>query len=164
MTDPTPIRPTDDEARGLARALLEAASFGALGVRDPENGAPMVTRIAVATAPDGVPLTLISELSQHTRALRADPVCSLLVGEPGPKGDPLTHPRLTVQARATFIDRSGSAHRPLRDHYLAQQPKAKLYIDFGDFMLVRLEPTGAFLNGGFGKAFVLTPEDLAPSA
>jgi hypothetical protein len=22
-------------------------------------------------------------------------------------------------------------------------------------------PTGAYLNGGFGKAFVLTPEDLA---
>jgi putative heme iron utilization protein len=164
MAEPSPIRPTDDEARSLARALLNTASFGALGVRDPETGAPVVTRIAVATAADGVPLTLISELSQHTRALRADPVCSLLVGEPGPKGDPLTHPRLTVQARAVFIDRSGPAHAGLRDHYLAQQPKAKLYIDFGDFSLVRLEPTGGFLNGGFGKAFVLTPEDLAPPA
>ena len=164
MADPSPIRPTDDEARALARALLDTAAFGALGVRDPETGAPMVTRIAVTTAPDGVPLTLISDLSQHTRALRSDPVCSLLVGEPGPKGDPLTHARLTVQSRAVFIDRSGSLHEGLRDHYLAQQPKAKLYIDFGDFSLVRLEPTGAFLNGGFGKAFVLTPEDLAPTA
>lgn len=164
MTKTSPIRPTDDEARTLARTLLETAAFGALGVRDPETGAPMVTRIAVATAPDGVPLTLISDLSQHTRALRADPVCSLLVGEPGPKGDPLTHPRLTLQARAVFTDRSGGDHAGLRDHYLAQQPKAKLYIDFGDFSLVRLEPTGALLNGGFGKAFVLTPEDLALKA
>lgn len=164
MAEPSSIRPTDDEARVLARTLLGTAAFGALGVRDPGTGAPMVTRIAVATAPDGVPLTLISDLSQHTRALRADPVCSLLVGEPGPKGDPLTHPRLTVQARAVFTDRSDARHSDLRGHYLAQQPKAKLYIDFGDFSLVRLEPTGAFLNGGFGKAFVLTPKDLAQGA
>lgn len=161
MKEPSPIRPTDDEARTLARSLLDGATFGALGVRDPGSAAPVVSRIAVATAPDGVPLTLISDLSQHTRALRTDPVCSLLVGEPGPRGDPLTHPRLTVQARAVFLDRTNPAYAALRDHYLGQQPKAKLYIDFGDFSLVRLEPTGAFLNGGFGKAFVLTPEDLA---
>ncbi|MGI1662511.1 HugZ family protein [Palleronia sp. KMU-117] len=161
MAETSPIRPTDDEARALARRLLDGARFGALGVRDPETGAPVVTRIAVATTPDGAPLTLISDLSQHTRALRADPACSLLVGEPGPKGDPLTHPRLTIQAHAAFIDRRGPGQAALRAHYLAQQPKAKLYIDFGDFSLVRLMPTGAYLNGGFGKAFVLTPEDLA---
>ena len=48
----------------------------------------------------------------------------------------------------------------LRAHYLTHQPKAKLYIDFGDFSLVRLRVTKAHLNGGFGKAFILTPEDL----
>lgn len=161
MPETSPIRPTDDEARALARSLLDGARFGALGVRDPDTGAPMVTRIAVTTAPDGAPLTLISDLSQHTRALRADPTCSLLVGEPGPKGDPLTHPRLTIQAQAAFVDRRSPDHATLRGHYLSLQPKAKLYIDFGDFSLVRLTPTAAYLNGGFGKAFVLTPEDLA---
>jgi putative heme iron utilization protein len=161
MSDRSPIRPTDDEARRLARGLIDTARHGALGVRDPDTGYPMVTRIAVVPSPDGTPLTLVSDLSHHTRALRADPACSLLVGEPGAKGDPLTHPRLTVQARAHFIARGGDEHARLRAHYLALQPKAKLYIDFADFSLVRLSPTGAFLNGGFGKAFVLTPEDLA---
>lgn len=161
---PSPIRPTDDEARTLARRLIDSARFGALGVHDPETGAPMVSRIAVATDPRGVPLTLISDLSHHTAALRADPTCSLLVGEPADKGDPLTHPRLTVQARAVFVPRGGAEHAALRDHYLSQNAKARLYIDFADFSLVHLQPTGAWLNGGFGKAFVLTADDLAPDA
>jgi putative heme iron utilization protein len=162
MAETTPIRPTDDEARALARNLIDRARFAALGVIEPATGAPMVTRIGVTTAPDGVPLTLVSDLSHHTRALRANPACSLLLGEPGAKGDPLTHPRLTLQAGAAFLDRAAPEYAGLRAHYLARLPKAKLYIDFGDFHLVLLEPTGAYLNGGFGKAFVLTPEDLAP--
>ena len=160
MAETSPIRPTDDEARALARELIDTARFGALGVREPGTGAPMVSRIAVATDPDGGPLSLISDLSHHTRALRTDPVCSLLLGEPGDRGDPLTHPRLTLQCRAAFVERRSADHAALRDHYLAQQPKARLYVDFADFSFVRLVPQGAYLNGGFGKAFVLTPEDL----
>lgn len=155
-----PVRPTDDEARALARGLLAEARHGALGVRLPEGGAPMVTRIALALDEAGGPMTLISQLSEHTRALRADPVCSLLVGEPGERGDPLTHPRLTLQARAGFVPRPGPDHDRLRERYLQQVPKAKLYIDFGDFSLVRLRVAGAFLNGGFGKAYRLSPADL----
>lgn len=156
----SPIRPTDDQARALARALIDGASFGALGVIDPATGAPMVTRIAVARDDTGGPLTLVSSLSAHTTALQANPDCSLLVGEPGPRGDPLTHPRLTLQCRAEFVPRPGAAHDDLRKLYLQQQPKAKLYIDFGDFSLVRLIVKDAHLNGGFGKAFRLTPADL----
>jgi putative heme iron utilization protein len=120
----------------------------------------MVTRIAVARDATGGPMTLVSSLSQHTRALQRNPVCSLLVGEPEDKGDPLTHPRLTLQARAEFVKRPGSGHDALRALYLAQQPKAKLYIDFGDFNLVRLIVTDAHLNGGFGQAYRLTREDI----
>lgn len=164
MSEKSPIRPTDDDARALARALVDRAHFGSLGVLDPDTRGPLVTRIAVATDADGTPLTLISDLSLHTRALKANPACSLLIGEPGPKGDPLTHPRLSLQANAQFVARDGATHERLRNRYLAQIPKAKLYIDFADFSLVRLLPTGAYLNGGFGKAFALSPDDLRPPA
>jgi putative heme iron utilization protein len=151
-----PVRPTDAEARALARAIVAAARFGALGVIEPEGGAPMVTRVAVVPDADGVPMTLVSTLSAHTAALEADPACSLLLGEPGAKGDPLTHPRLTLQARAEAADKAQA-----RTRYLKLYPKAQLYYDFGDFRLMRLAPVAAFLNGGFGKAYNLTPEDLA---
>lgn len=155
-----PIRPTDDEARHLARELLAEARFGALAVIDPDSGAPMVTRVAVGQDDDAVPVLLISDLSQHTAALRANPTCSLLVGEPGAKGDPLTHPRLTVQAKARFLRQGEADYSDLRVRYLTTHPKAKLYIDFADFSFARLVPIGAFLNGGFGKAYRLTPRDL----
>ena len=45
-------------------------------------------------------------------------------------------------------------------HWLRDHPKAKLYIGFGDFHFALFSVTGAFLNGGFGKAFFLTPVDL----
>jgi putative heme iron utilization protein len=153
-----PFRPVDDAARALARELLEGATFAALGVI--ESGAPVVTRIALATTPEGAPLSLVSELSGHTAALERNPACSLLVGEPRDRGDPLTHPRLTLQARAAFIARESPHHPILRAHYLSLRPKAQLYIDFADFHLVRFEVESALLNGGFGKAYRLTPEDL----
>lgn len=153
MTDP--IRPTDDAARTLAQSLVKDARFAALGVLDPTHGGPVVTRIALVPGPDGLPLSLISTLSTHTTALAANPLCSLLIGEPGPKGDPLTHPRLTVQARAVAADKAA-----LRDHYLLHYPKAHLYYDFTDFQLTRFNPESAFLNGGFGKAFHLSAADL----
>lgn len=159
-----PIRPTDDAAREEARRLIETARYGALGVRDPETGAPVVSRIAVVAGPDGMPISLVSDLSHHTAALKADPVCSLLLGEPGEKGDPLTWPRITLSARVHFVRHGDRDHAGLREHYLERQPKAHLYIDFADFSFLRFEVSGAALNGGFGKAYTLTASDLAPSS
>lgn len=160
MPEINPIRDTDDAARRLGRSLLDDARHGALGVRAPGSGLPEVTRVAVAVTPEGQPLTLISALSSHTVALRADPACSLLVGEPGPRGDPLTHPRITLACRAAFTEHRTDAYARLREHYLATHPKAQLYIDFTDFCFATLVVAGAALNGGFGKAYVLTPGDL----
>ena len=147
----TPIRDTDDQARELAHKLLSEARHGALAVL--LDGAPFVSRVALAPD-DGSLLTLISDLAPHTAALRASPDASLMIGEPG-RGDPLAHPRMTLSVKAEFIDKAAGA-----DAYLAHQPKAKLYIGFADFHLVRLTLQGAQLNGGFGKAYVLSPSDL----
>ena len=114
----------------------------------------------MALDPEGAPLSLISTLSHHTAALEAEPRCALLLGEPGEKGDPLTHPRLTVHARARLIGRSDEEHPGLRACFLEQRPKAKLYIDFGDFRLVRFEVVDALLNGGFGKAYLFDADAL----
>ena len=157
---PNPIRPTDTEARSLARGLITHARFAALGVIDPDSAAPMVTRIAFGTTPQGQPMTLISDLSQHTRALRANPAASVLLGEPGPRGDPLTHPRLTLQAATRFLRHGEAGHAALAAHYLRDHPKARLYIGFADFSFALFDVRAAWLNGGFGRAFALTPADL----
>lgn len=130
---------------------------------EPGTGAPFVSRVAFGLGPRGECLTLVSDLAIHARSLRIDPRASLLLGEPGPRGDPLIHPRLTLRATARFVapdepERAGFRAAWLRDH-----PKAALYADFADFHFVRFEIAGGFLNGGFGKAYAFSPNDLMVS-
>ena len=160
MPPPDPHLPCDDTARALAATLLDHARHAALSVIDPVTGTPGISRIALVCRDDGMILTLISALSAHTAALIAQPACAFMVGEPAAKGDPLTHPRLMVQAVATCLPRNHPGHADFRAHWLRQHPKSKLYIDFADFQFVHLAPTAALLNAGFGRAYRLAPSDL----
>lgn len=154
-----PIRPTDDSARDIAHGLLQNARFAALAVIL-ADGSPLVTRVAFGRSAGGQPLSLISGLASHTRALRANPACSVLIGEPGAKGDPLIHPRLTLQARASFVPHQSEAFSEMAAHYLRDHPKSKLYIGLTDFSFVLFTVSTGHLNAGFGKAFTLTPADM----
>jgi putative heme iron utilization protein len=153
------IRPTDEDARRLARQLVRGARFGAIAVLEPETGHPFSSRVLLGTDVDGVPVMLSSTLSMHTRAVLADPRASLLVGEPG-KGDPLAWPRLTILADAERVKSDTESHSRIRARFLRQHPKAQLYVDFPDFSFFRLVPKSGSLNGGFGKAYNIFAEDL----
>ncbi len=150
-----PINPTDDTARQLAQDLLQSARYGAIAVTRPDTQTPYAARVAMLWH-DGALLTLISTLSLHTKALAANPACAALIGEPGDKGDPLTHPRMTLMCTAHEIDKSA-----LKSAWLTAIPKAQLYYDFSDFKMYELVVSEAHLNGGFGKAFNLVADDLA---
>ena len=154
-----PIRETDDEARALARRLIEEARFGALAVLDPQTGFPAVSRVAVGPGPEGGLFTLISGLSAHSRALGQDPRAGLLLGEPG-NGDPLAHPRLSLQLRAHPLPDTDPRRAALRARWLADHPKAQIYIDLPDFLFVEFEILAGALNGGFARAYRLTADDL----
>ena len=158
---PAPIAVPDADARALALSLMQA-HHAALAWSDAETQTPGISRIAFGLDPSGVPVALISSLAPHTAALRANPACALMLGEPGEKGDPLTHPRLMIRARARFIAPDDPNRPALRAYWLKGHPKATLYIDLPDFAFVRLEPLSALLNGGFGKAFRFSAEDLCP--
>lgn len=153
------IRETDAEAIALAKRLIRLARFGSLATIEASSGHPFASLTSVATDIDGAPLILISRLSGHTTNLVADPRCSLLLGQPG-KGDPLAHPRITLIAEAKPVARDVADHQRIRRRFLARNPKAELYVDFPDFLLVRIAPARASLNGGFGKAYELGAGDL----
>ena len=160
MPDPKrdPVQPADPASMDQARGLLQTARHAALAWTDPETAAPGISRIALGPGLDGAPVTLISALAPHFAALRANPACALLVGEPGPKGDPLTHPRLMLQASARFIAPDDPARPALRAHWVQGHPKSTLYVDFADFAFVTFTVTAALLNGGFGRAYHVPPE------
>ena len=159
MAEPfDPVQSANESARETTRQLLREARFGTLATIN-ENGYPFASLVTFALDRAQTPFLLVSRLSGHTKHLLADPRCSLLVGEPG-KGDPLAHARITIQCSASIVDRASDENIILRTLFLARHPKAALYIDFADFLYIRLTMMEAGLNGGFGKAFRLKSDDL----
>jgi putative heme iron utilization protein len=120
-----------------------------------------VTRIAFGLCGDGQILSLMSDLSAHSRRLKANPRCGVLIGEPPAKGDPLAFARLSIATKVKFVSRDGPDHVKHRAAWLKSHPKSALYIDFGDFNFVVFTPLHADLNGGFGKAYRLTPDEIS---
>ena len=156
---PDSVQPANDDALVLVARLM-TLDHAALAWEDPDTGTPGISRIAFARDAEAGMLTLISGLAPHFRALRDRPDCALMLGEVGDKGDPLTHPRLMIRARASFVAPDDPARAGIRDRWLQRNPKATIYIDLPDFAFVRLIPVSALLNGGFARAFHVRPEDL----
>jgi putative heme iron utilization protein len=156
---PDPVQPANDDAHAIVRQLL-TLGHAALAWTDPDTGTPGISRIAFARDPEAGLLTLVSGLAPHFRALRDKPDCALMLGEVGDKGDPMTHPRLMIRARASFMASDDPARPGIRDRWLTRNPKATVYIDLPDFAFVRLSPVSALLNGGFARAYHVKPEDL----
>ncbi|MEJ0018588.1 MAG: DUF2470 domain-containing protein [Acetobacteraceae bacterium] len=139
-----------------ARRLLRAARVGTLATV--ADGQPFASLVTPACAPDLALLLLLSDLSGHTRHLRADPRCSVLVMGVAEDSNPQTAPRVTVTGVAEAADPA------LLPRYLAMHPYAAQYAGFGDFALWRIRPLGGLYVGGFGRAARLRAADLAPDA
>ena len=138
-----------------ARKLLRAARVGTLA--SVADGQPFASLVTPACAPDLSLLLLLSDLSEHTRHLRAEPRCSVLVvgSQQGP--NPQTTPRVSVTGTAERL-----VDAALKARWLALHPYAAPYADFADFSLWRIRPLGALYVGGFGRAARLRAADLTP--
>jgi putative heme iron utilization protein len=138
-----------------ARQLLRAANSGTLATA--VDGQPFAALVTPAPAPDLGMLLLLSELSPHTRHLRAEPRCALMVRGAPADTNPQTAPRVTVTGLAMPVDDAA-----LRARWLARHPYAGFYAGFGDFHLWRIQIGGAHYVGGFARAFRLHLADLLP--
>src|SRR5208337_592285 len=114
-----PVDPQAGRAEAVADAkrLMRLARTAALATLDPASGAPLTTLVGVASDFDGAPLFLMSTLARHMRHLAADPRASLLLTEAPERGDPLNHPRLTLNGRIETAPRAR-----VRDRYLRRNP------------------------------------------
>ncbi len=146
---------TEDLPAWAARKLLRSARAGTLA--SSAEGQPFASLVTPATAPDMSLLLLLSDLSEHTRHLRTDPRCSVLVVGPAEGANPQTAPRVTVTGIAEPV-----ADPRLKRRYLALHPYAALYADFGDFAVWRVELRAGLMVGGFARANRLRRADLMP--
>ncbi len=146
---------TDDQPAWQARKLLRAARAATLA--SSALGQPFASLVTPATAPDMALLLLLSNLSEHTRHLRADSRCSVLAVGTATGANPQTAPRITVTGMAEIV-----SDPALKARYLAVHPYAALYADFGDFALWRVRPAAGLMVGGFARANRLRAAELTP--
>ena len=151
------LRPVTDEVRIAAKTLIRTTRHAALALVDASSGAPSVARIGLATDTDGQPVFPVSALSGRSEEMDRDGRASILLGDPG-KGDPLAHPRITLNGR--LLRQSDEDHARVRRRYLARHPKAAIYIDFADFSLWKLAIESASYVGGFGQAYAMHTDDV----
>src|SRR4029078_12710133 len=105
------------DPKTAAKTLMREARSGALGTLMAGSGDPYCSLVNVATAADGSPLLLISQLAVHTKNILADARVSLMLDE-RKEGDPLQGARVMLLGTAAKTDSADARRR-----YLAQQPE-----------------------------------------
>lgn len=148
-----------DSPAWQARKLLRAARVASLATQagGQAGGQPYVALVTPATAGDLSVLLWLSELSEHTRHLLAEPRCAVMVVGEAAAENPQTAPRVTVTGVAERVEDAA-----LKARWLAAHPYAAGYADFADFALWRVRPLGGMLVGGFARAARLRQADLVP--
>lgn len=154
MTDPK--IPHSVAARRLMRHARSAMLATALaeGARG-EAGWPYGSLVTVALDCDASPILLFSELSDHTRNIKADPRASLLFEAASRRANPQTGPRVTVMGRVEPTDDERLKHR-----FLARHPEAQMYAAFKDFRFHRMIVERAHFVGGFARAVWIDGERM----
>ncbi len=144
----------DDPTRVAIRLLRTARAASLATVMD---GQPFASLVTPASAPDRSLLMLLSGLSPHTRHLRAEPRCSLMVMGAAIDANPQTAPRLSLTGRA-----APEPDPALKARWIALHPYAAFYAGLGDFQLWRFTADAGQFVGGFASAKRFAAADLAP--
>jgi putative heme iron utilization protein len=133
--------------------LLHGRGIAALGTIF--GNAPLVTMVLYAPAPDLSALFIhVSDLAQHTAALRGDQSVGLLIAEPDRPGrNALSMARVSIQGVAKPLEPGSSEYELARACYVAAHPTAAFNFELGGFHLVRIQPSSARFVAGFGKIF-----------
>lgn len=142
------------DAAWAAIKLLRASR--AATIATVSDGQPFASLITPGSAPDRSLLMLLSGLSPHTRHLRAEKRCSVMVMGAATSPNPQTAPRLSLSGTAT-----PEPDPALKARWIALHPYAAFYAGLGDFQLWRFQgDTGQFV-GGFASAHRFGPAQLA---
>ncbi len=135
---------------------LPKAAFGTIASREGGNY-PSVSLVVPALDDTGMPLLLLSDLSDHVRNLGNSPRASLLFDGTGGIEEPLTGPRVTLLGEVSVT--TDPKHRT---QYLAARPETAFYADFKDFRFYRFTVAEALLVAGFGRIHRLSAAELWP--
>jgi putative heme iron utilization protein len=131
------------------RTLISLTSVGTLSTLSRKHlGFPFGSLMPFALDPAGRPLFLISNMAMHTQNLKAEPRCSLFIGQTNADRDPLGSARATLIGLTESVPASDL--HSVREAYLARHENSHYWVDFSDFSFFRLQPIDLYYVGGFG--------------
>lgn len=164
LAPPTATSPKEPkvsaEAAKHARLLLLKEYRGVLSTHSQSMpGFPFGSAVPYCLNEQGWPLILISRIAQHTKNLKADARCSLLVGERG-ADDVQATGRITIMAEAQLLTES-LAIEAAAARYYRYFPEARDYHSAHDFDFWVLQPVRWRFIGGFGAIHWLDQVALA---
>jgi heme iron utilization protein len=128
-----------------AALLLTRVRSGTLATL--HGGMPYASLVTPAFGGAAAPLLLLSDLAAHTRNLRVNPACSLLVTGAPVDENPQTAPRVLLSGTAAQTDDAAAQQEFLRIHFYAN-----LYSGLTDFHLWRMDVQEVHYVGGFAAA------------
>jgi putative heme iron utilization protein len=137
-----------------ARQLVRQHHSGALATLSLRlQGWPFGSTVHFFTDHDGSPITLISQLAEHTRNLSADSRASLLIQIQA--DDPLAVGRITLIGHLRPLNDRVQARARWARHF----PQHAQLLDMPDFSPHRMQIEAVRFIGGFGKIHWISPED-----
>jgi heme iron utilization protein len=162
-TGPAQPQPPEPSHAERVRTLLGLASIGTLSTLSRKHpGFPFGSLMPFAIDSVGRPIFLISNMAMHTQNLKADPRCSLFVGQAGADGDPLGAARATLIGQAEPVPEYEISS--VREVYLARHENSRYWVDFSDFSFFCLRPIDFYYVGGFGVMGWVEAGDYAKAA
>jgi len=149
FTGPAPLQLPEPSHAERVRTLLSLASVATMSTLSRRHeGFPFGSLMPFALDSSGRPIFLISNMAMHTQNLKADPRCSLFVGQVGTDGDALGAARATLIGHAEPVPDDEIAS--IREKYLARHENSRYWVDFADFSFFRLQLVDLYYVGGFG--------------
>lgn len=119
---------------------------------------PWCSLVLMATDVGGAPLLLLSDLAEHSSALKERPDGSLMIEECRDHENPLSGARLTLAGRFDLL--TGEKAELARLRYEKRYPSSVMYRQFADFRLWRMTIHRAHYIGGFARARWLSADSL----
>ncbi|KAM0000284.1 putative FMN-binding split barrel, hem oxygenase HugZ-like superfamily [Helianthus debilis subsp. tardiflorus] len=135
------------------KTILYHSTRGALSTFSQKHeGYPSGSTVDFACDDNGSPILAVSNLALHTKDLLTNPKCSLLIAK-----DPEDRTDLIITLHGDAVTVPENERDAVRTTYMARHPDA-VWVDFDDFMFLRIEPKAVRFVSGVATALFQSGE------
>eukprot|EP01043_Picozoa_sp_COSAG02_P024910 COSAG02_NODE_1380_length_12986_cov_13.843563_9_plen_324_part_00 len=139
-----------------SRTIIERVGKGVLCTMHQELQYPYGSTVNLAVDDEGRPFTFVSTMAEHTANLLTSSRCSVVVTEEQGTGDQLAQARMTIVGDMLQTEKT----EVLKRQFLRHHPQA-FYVDFEDFLCMRMSVTAIRYIGGFGEMSWVEPTEYS---